>query len=188
MLHRLLPGIALSGREVAHRAGITHPAAITALQSLVDLGLVRARRARRADSFELNRAHVFVAELGRLFDRESGLRDELIVFLRDRLVEERVPVFEAYLFGSAARGDMGPASDVEVAFLCPADQVPLVEEAVFGPIAEAVASRFGSRLSPIVASPSLAELRDPASEGHALWEGIAREGIPIFAGSARQAN
>ena len=186
-LHRLLPGITLSGREVARRAGIAHPTATGALLALVDLGLVRVRRARRVDSFELNRAHVFAAELGRLFDRESGLHDELIAFLRDRLDAEGVPVFEAYLFGSAARGDMGPAGDVDVALLCSPGHAAAVEEAAFGPMAEAVGSRFGLRLSPIIASRSLAELRDPGSEGHALWDGIAREGIPLFARSDRQA-
>jgi DNA-binding transcriptional ArsR family regulator len=178
-LHHMLPGITLSGREVARRAGIAHPTATAALFALVDLGLVRVRRARRVDSFELNRSHVFAAELGHLFDRESGLPDELIAFLRDRLDTEGVPVSEAYLFGSAARGEMSPASDIDVAFLCSPEQASAVEEAAFGPIAEAVASRFGNRLSPIIASPSLAALRDNSGEG--------RDGIPLVVRSERQA-
>lgn len=179
-LHRLLPGITLSGRDVARRAGISHPTATAALLSLADQGLVRAQRARQVNFFELNRQHVLAGELRRLFDREAGLRDELVAFLRDQLTSLDVPVSEAYLFGSAARGAMGPASDVDVALVCPADSVPRVEEAVFGPIAESVTRRFGSRLSPIIASRPPALLRDSASDGHGLWEQVARDGIPIL--------
>jgi DNA-binding transcriptional ArsR family regulator len=182
-LHRLLPGITVSGRDVARRTGISHPTATAALRSLAGDGLVRVRRARRVDLFELNRDHVFAAELGRLFDREAGLRDDLVTFLRDQLVVRRVPVSEAYLFGSAARGEMGGASDVDVALICSADTATVVEEAAFGPIADAVAARFGSRLSPIVASRSLAAL---AGAGSPLWNRAAAEGIPILTRSAEQ--
>lgn len=178
-LHRLLPGIALSGRDIARRSSVSHPSATATLRSLLDLGLVRVRRARRADYYELNREHVLAEGLSRLFDREAHLRDELIGAIRDELVHHRLPVSEAYLFGSAARGEQQPGSDIDVALFCAADVATEVEEAAVGPIAEAIVGRFGGRLSPVVASPTLAALRDSTASGHALWERIAREGVLI---------
>jgi hypothetical protein len=122
---------------------------------------------------------VLAGDLARLFDREAHLRDELVAFIRDQLVRHRVPVLEAYLFGSAARGERRPTSDIDIALICASDVVSQVEEVAFGPIADAIVSRFGGRLSPIVASSTLAALRDPTTDGHALWEQIAVEGIPI---------
>lgn len=45
------------------------------------------------------------------------LRDEAIAILRTREVELRAQgISDLYLFGSVARGDAGPASDIDVAF------------------------------------------------------------------------
>lgn len=184
-LHRLLPGIALSGRDVARRSGVSHPSATAGLRDLTELGLVRVRRARQADYYEMNRDHVLAGDLARLFDREGHLRDELVGFIRDLLLRHRVPVSESYLFGSAARGEWRPTSDIDVALICTPDAASDVEEAAFGPIAEAIIGHFGGRLSPIVASPTLAALKDPGAAGHALWERVAQEGIPILTRSRR---
>lgn len=185
-LHRLLPGIVLSGRDVARRAGVSHPSATSGLRTLVDLGLVRVRRARRADYYELNRDHALADDMARLFDREAHLRDELVGFIRDQLIGHRLPLSEAYLFGSAARGEHGPTSDIDVALICAQEDRSHVEEVAAGPIADAIVGRFGGRLSPMVASPTLAALKDPAADGHALWEQVAREGIPILKRSGQR--
>src|SRR5437763_13989586 len=66
-LHRLLPGLEISGRDVAMRAGVSRPAATEALRSLVGQGLVHIRRARRVEYFELNRRHVLGEDRRRLF-------------------------------------------------------------------------------------------------------------------------
>ena len=63
-LHRLLPGIAISGRDVGRRSGVSHPSATASLRTLTDLGLVRVRRARRVDYYEMNRDHLLAADLG----------------------------------------------------------------------------------------------------------------------------
>jgi predicted nucleotidyltransferase len=179
-LHRLLPGIALSGRDIARRSGVSHPSATAGLRTLADAGLVRIRRSRRADYYEMNRDHVLAADMARLFDQEDRLRDALVAFIREQLMRHELPVSEAYLFGSAARGERQPTSDIDLALIAAPDVKSEVEEAAFGPIAEAIFRRFGGRLSPIVGSPTLAALGDPAADGHALWERIGREGIPIL--------
>jgi DNA-binding transcriptional ArsR family regulator len=180
VLHRLLPGVTLSARDLARRAYISHPTASSVLGTLVELGLVRLHRAGRLDFCELNRDHVFAEDLGRLFDRETGLRNELIECIRDQLDSDQIALSDAFLFGSAARGEMAMTSDIDLALICPPDAVESVEEAAFGPIADAVRSRFGARLNAIVGSPSLSSLTNPRREGHQLWERISREGIAII--------
>jgi len=105
-LHRVLPSIALSGRDVGRRSGVSHPSATASLRMLTDVGLVRVRRARRADYYELNRDHLLAADLARLFEREAEYEsrratadeaaqaveraERIVVWARDALESGRV--------------------------------------------------------------------------------------------------
>jgi DNA-binding transcriptional ArsR family regulator len=54
-LHHLPEGLPASGREIARRAGVTHPTALRTLAVLVNVGLVTAARSSAGDAYELNR-------------------------------------------------------------------------------------------------------------------------------------
>jgi DNA-binding transcriptional ArsR family regulator len=179
-LHRLFPGLELSARDLARRAGVSHPTASAVLRALVDQGLVRVRKARRGDYFELNRDHVLFQDLQRLFEREEGLLPLLAAFLGQRLGSSRLPIVDAFLFGSAVWGEVTPTSDLDLALVCAPEVVPQVEDEAFGPLADSVRRQFGGRLSPLVGSPSLEALRDLHRDGHQLWERIASEGLRVF--------
>jgi predicted nucleotidyltransferase len=179
-LYRLPAGLAASAREIGRRAGVSHPTASKALASLAEQGVVTRTRAPRTTAFELSRTHTAVVRLMPLFDWEERIQQELIDHLRTEILR-RAPssVTAAYLFGSAAAGDMTPTSDIDAAVL----HAPCTTEAVtvaMEEIAETVQQRFGNRLSFILSNTSIAELQRSRHPGSRLWKQILREGIPIL--------
>jgi len=159
-----LPGSAgASGREVARRAGVSAPTARDALASLVDQGLVRVARSLGSASYRLDADHVLAPLVYEMFARERGMRDALERDLSAAL--RRLGDIEtAYLFGSAARGDMLPHSDIDVA-VTSSKAVP-EENADL----ERLQRKYGNRVNVI-------RLRPRAGAG--LRERIEAEGKPL---------
>lgn len=179
-LHRLPAGLAASAREIARRAGVSHPTASKVLASLAEQGVVTRTRAPRATAFELCRTHTAVERLIPMFDWEDRLRQELIALLRTELLRRAASsVSAAYLFGSAAAGDMTPTSDIDVAVLHAAGTREIVTAAM-EEIAETVEQRFGNRLSFILTDAPITELQESPGPGSRLWKQILREGVPIL--------
>jgi predicted nucleotidyltransferase len=179
-LHHLPAGLPASAREIARRAGVSHPTASQALASLAEQGVVARTRAPRASAFELRRTHTVVEKLTPLFDWEEGLQGELVALLRAE-IQRRAPgtVTRAYLFGSAVEGGMTPMSDVDVAVLHAAGAGESVTAAM-QEIGERVRERFGNRLSFILAAAPPDELQSSRRKGFRLLRQILRDGVPIL--------
>jgi predicted nucleotidyltransferase len=166
-------GYRASGRDVARRAGISHPTATATLEALSQEGVVVAERMLHASTYELNREHVLVGPLTTLFACEREVVDVLKLFLRDEIARRRIPILRAYLFGSVARGDAGLSSDIDVGVVCrpgDAESVGLEMEA----LGEDVRRRFGNELKVLVRSP-----RGGAGAAR-VWKTIASEGQLVF--------
>ncbi|HZP94744.1 MAG TPA: nucleotidyltransferase domain-containing protein [Candidatus Limnocylindria bacterium] len=114
VLHDLPHGVGVSGREIARRAGLSAPTARDVLAALVEQGVVRVQRSLKNASYRLNEEHVLVAPLHELLAYESAVKDRLEREVAAVLRRKR-GVTAAYLFGSAARGDMRPTSDIDIA-------------------------------------------------------------------------
>jgi predicted nucleotidyltransferase len=168
-----------SGRDVARRAGVSHPRTNQVLADLAEQGLVVVERLPRTDLYRVNRSHVLADPLEKLFKLEPGLKFDLLSLVAKELRTRHVPVREARIFGSAARGDMTISSDVDLALITPPENVAMVEEAAQD-IATAVRKRFGARLNVVVGSPSLATLVKSRQGKRDLWETIQREGIDVL--------
>lgn len=172
-------GVPGSVREIARRAAVSHPAASRALSTLALLGVATLRRYGRADMYEINSAHRLYDPIRSLLRAETASKDDLVAFLR-REIRRRLPqVRVAFLFGSAARGDLTPTSDIDVAMTAPGLSLSEVEGEVAS-LEQAVRRRFGRRLSVVVSPVGLPEARKPRRPGRELWDRIAREGIPIL--------
>lgn len=179
-LHGLPAGLPASAREIARRAGISHPTGSKVLASLAEQGVVIRRRAPRAPAFELSRAHTAVERLTPLFEWEERLRQELFDRLRGELLRRASSsVAAAYLFGSAARGEMTHTSDIDVAVLHAPGATETVTTAM-EEIGETVQQRFGNRLTFILTEATISELQESRGPGSRLWKQILREGIPIL--------
>ena len=174
-----------SGRDLARRAGVSHPRANQVLADLADQGLVSVQRLSRSDLYRVNRHHALAAPIGQIFELESKLKFGLLSLIAAELKARRLPVKEARMFGSAARGTMAPTSDVDLALVTSRDSVAAVEAAAQG-IAEAARERFGARLNVLVGSPSLEKLTKNRRAGQSVWQVVDREGIDVFIAAKTQ--
>ena len=166
-----LPGsVAVSGRELARRASVSQPTAREVLASLERQGILTVARSLRRDSYRLNPEHVLVPLVRDLFERERSVPQELERGVADA-VRRIGDVTGAYLFGSAARGDMRPNSDIDVAI---ASSHALPEEI---PELEAIFRRFGNRVNVI---------RLSARGAAGLRERVREEGKPLPLTRARR--
>lgn len=98
----------LSGRDVAKRCGISPTTAGEALEELADRGLVRVVPRGRALLWQLDEEHAFVRMVR---DWTAGVDAAVAGLVADALGEQPESVI---LFGSVARGDDRPDSDVDV--------------------------------------------------------------------------
>jgi predicted nucleotidyltransferase len=172
-------GIDLSIREVARRAGVTHPTASTVLEGLRKQGVVRVRRTLWADEFQVNPEHVLWQRVGALLRWERKTRAELLSFLSKEIRSQAPWVTSAYLFGSASRDDMKPDSDLDVAVICPRAKAKEAKR-MLEELGELTIERYGNRVSGIVGTRSIVDLAKPGQPGYRLWKTIAKQGISLL--------
>ncbi|MHB1844555.1 MAG: nucleotidyltransferase domain-containing protein [Deltaproteobacteria bacterium] len=92
----------------------------------------------------------------------------LEILLGDRLVGLR-------LYGSWARGEQGPESDVDLAVLVN-DRLPFADERAAAMLGYEIAGRFDLPLSPKILA--IADYRRLVAREHPFYEAIEQEGIP----------
>lgn len=175
-LARLPQGFPASGREIARRAGVSHTTAGRVLRSLEEQRVVHLQRAGRADLYLLNDEHVLVPQVRALFEREGGIRSQLIAYLRKELPRRIGRAEGAFLFGSAGRDDTHPGSDIDVGVVAPERSAVEIEPALAA-LSNAVRDRFGSELNVLVAPSGRKGRRRPR-----LWERIEADGVPLLKG------
>jgi predicted nucleotidyltransferase len=175
---RVLWGVSvpLTAADVARRTRLTHPAASAVLRSLADFRLVSASPAGRGSTFWLNKDNVYVESmLDPVFLAEREVPEMMIDALR--LAFEDL-ADSAVLFGSYARGDQTPGSDVDVAVVTqsPSAKQTLLDE--LPSMAAAFSRSFGAPLAVIVYDRDEGrELSERAPDLHAaLW----RDGVRVF--------
>jgi len=109
-----------SGRELARHAGRSSTGVQHVLDRLVDHGIVTRQGTGRTFLYTLNRDHLLAPAV----EQMAGARVELVRRLRDSIGGWDTPVVHASLFGSAARGDGGADSDIDLLVVRPADVDP----------------------------------------------------------------
>ncbi len=88
------------------------------------------------------------------------------------------PILGAALFGSAARGDETPHSDLDVCLLVERDDQKDKASDRAGCLFESVMQKFGLRLSPVVFTQK--EFVRGYRKGNPLFQNIVQEGESLF--------
>lgn len=106
-----------SGRRI-HRmlGGGSESGARRAAERLVEQGIVTSRRAGRANLYSLNRDHLAAPHVEGLV----GLRAQLIERLWSTIATWETRPHSMFVFGSVARGEAGPQSDLDLLVIRPA--------------------------------------------------------------------
>lgn len=172
-----------SARELAREIGYSPTYVIEALRKLESLGILLRRRVGQASIYEMNEesylyremvSPVLAAErkmtpeiMGRFFDELGGALKKIIVF------------------GSLARGEAGPDSDVDLILVVREDlDREDIEEHALMKALEA-STEFGVAIEAFIFSES--EYEKKLRSGKGMWEAIRREGIEIENGSEKPA-
>jgi uncharacterized protein len=145
----------------------------TALHSLEESGLISRDIVGRAHVWRMAEHHALAPVLITLFreERESltGLKADL------RTLIEKLPVERAILFGSVARGDERPTSDVDLlAIVKSRADKERVEEALSRASLDFI-TKFGNPLSALV----LEEKRVRTPDNPAFLNNVLRDGIEL---------
>lgn len=163
-----------TGRQLAAEALVDPSNANAALRRLQDHGLVEVRGAGRARLWKLAERNVLAVPLLELFGMERRLLD----LVRDALARHlaAVPgIRRATVFGSVARGDERPASDVDVLVVV-GDGVDKDDVGRrLAPVRDLVRSTFGNPPTFVIYS----EREARAKRNLPLMRNVEREGLPV---------
>lgn len=107
---------ALTGRRVAELAGANHTSTLRALNRLTSEGVVHVEPAGRANLYRLNRSHVLAPLLLGAVAATAEVQRTLVTTIKSWAI----PCVHAALYGSMARGEAGPQSDIDVLVVRPA--------------------------------------------------------------------
>jgi len=116
VLRALSDGLPDSATQIAKSAGLSPQGTRQVLDVLVSQGVVTSNGSARTRLFELAGNHAFHQPMLELFKAERDSWEALVAGLRDQL-SGRSDVEAAWLYGSVARGEDTPASDIDVALL-----------------------------------------------------------------------
>jgi len=178
LLRALLPlSGPVSGREAQRLAHVrSDNGSRHALNTLLELGVLTEQRLRGSRLYTVNRDHHLIAPLQALFAAEN----ERFSILRETLrsgFEARglLPhVLSAILFGSAARGDARPESDLDVLFVVDTKDVrDDVQDAALD-LREELFDKLGVALAPITLH--LERFRERYADGDPLLHNVEAEG------------
>lgn len=115
--HRSLLGLLLMRpeqsfhlREIGRLTGVPSGPAHRDLRKFESSGLLTAERVGNQVRYRANRAHPIFPELQGIIRKSFGMAD----VLREALVPLHVGIRCAFVFGSFARGEEGPTSDIDL--------------------------------------------------------------------------
>jgi len=158
-------------RELAREVRASDVGVGKVLDDLEAYDVVRRRRIGRAYAVQANPDSGLFDLTRNLFEREEELGARFQRTVQRWCAREGVEY--AALFGSAARGELGPDSDVDLLIV---SRTPKAVHNAIVDLADEVHRLFGRPLSPLVLGP--AEFRKVRSSR--LGESLRREGIPLY--------
>lgn len=167
----------LTGRSIAELAGErSHPSTLRALNRLVEQGLVSVQSAGRANLYRLNRDHLMAPAVIELTRSGERLRDHLV----ETITSWETPCLLAALYGSVARGQAGPASDIDLLVVRPEVLTPTQQQTWDAQLVEletAVNASTGNHLSWL--ETTLPDLRRAQAAGEPIFQSWRDDAIRL---------
>jgi predicted nucleotidyltransferase len=171
--------VGFSGNQVARAAGMQPRSAFKALTALEALGIVRRQRGGREHLFTLNRDHFLVREgVSLILAAERRFPEQLHGELTSLL---RRKVAAAIVFGSVARHQERPGSDLDLCCIVESQTRKDEVQEILHSAAPGIQLRYGAKVAPLLLTMN--ELRAKANT--TLLKGILSEGKLLTGTRAR---
>ncbi len=169
-------GQGLAVPDLARRARLALPSTREAVRRLAEAGFVDVIGAGRSSIYAVRSEHPMAAPVAALFASERAQADALLDALRAAAASQRPAPVALWLYGSVARGEDRPTSDIDLALLVAGDDATGPTE-TFRDAAATAAPAHASRIS--VIGMTVADAARLAREGAAIWEELAREAVVL---------
>ncbi len=165
----------MSGRQVARLAGINHQTCAVALGRLEEVGVVGRQGSGRTQLFRLNRENLLVQDLLiPLLQKEREVFPRILRRVAALLVGR---CRRALVFGSVARGEERPDSDLDLLLMAEGSRELAATRRGGDEVHAALLKEWGLRVNPIVLTPQAVEARRGRKDP--LVTTILREGIEV---------
>jgi uncharacterized protein len=138
----------VSGREAARLAGVSRNA-LGALDELSSAGILNQGETTGQYLFTFNRRHHLAPAIERLFEAERHFTSTIFSRISE-VIGVAESVESALIFGSSARGDAEPESDLDLLVIVRGQEARDRVHSALVDLAPGLSSEFGVRLSPIV--------------------------------------
>jgi len=168
---------AFTGRQISIMVGRSESGTRNTLQRLCREGIVVQQGAGQATLYQLNRDHLAAPHIEAL----ARLKSELLDRMRTTFEHWSTPPIYAALFGSAARGDMRPTSDLDLFIVRPdkigAEDTVIWDDNLLSLVAN-VARWTGNDTRPFELSES--EVTAGLRQGRKVLSEVARDAVNIY--------
>lgn len=159
-------------REISREVNITTPNVSRILKELENDGVIISKRAGRSILHFLNRKHYLVKNIILpIFRKEKEAKKDLSEFLKAKLNFQTESMI---LFGSIARQEETPISDIDLLLIIKDQSDPQELEEKFLALNSKVAECFGNSISPLIMRVS--EFKTKFKENDKLLKVILKEG------------
>ncbi len=176
-----------SGRRIAAELGLNPVTAHAALRALHLATVLEFRKVGNSFVYSLRDDHYLVRQVLRpLFEQEA----QTLEHLRQRLTEQfiakvRGDIVTVALYGSVARGQERPTSDLDLVVLVVSERAKAPVRAALDRAWESVVKEFGNPLAAYVSTVS--EARQKYRRGLPLWQNILAHHQPVWGQSLKEA-
>ncbi|NPV60817.1 MAG: hypothetical protein HPY75_14300 [Actinobacteria bacterium] len=165
-----------TGREIAKLAGYSQTYTIKALGDLEANGLLYRRDVARAHLYSLNEEHMLVKALKELFDLERSALARLAKDFKEELGENLEGII---IFGSVARGEERPDSDIDMILIIKDGSEHVVESKITS-VSNAAAAASGSPISAFLTTETELGKLQRKKDKRGMWAEVFGEKPVIF--------
>jgi len=163
----------LSVSMLSDRTSLTGQGVRNALEALVDCGAAAVIGTGRTKLYRIGR-HPVMAAIQVLFAAEEATYAGFMDTLKAAVQGDK-GILAAWVYGSVARGEDGPASDTDIAIV--------TGDAEVEPVADALRHTLSEQAGRLPATPSVVALGVSdilrLAEGDPWWDGLVRDAKPL---------
>jgi predicted nucleotidyltransferase len=165
----------LGAADIAARAGLSPQHVRGVLAHLAGLALVDELGPGRTRLYRFRTVHPLARPIEALFEAEDDRFAALLSAIREAAAAVRPRPIAVWLYGSTARAEDSPGSDVDVVVVAEEDLVGVVLDQM-RELLRSVADELGVELALVGAAPG--DVRR-ADAGDPWWVGVSRDAVPI---------